>query len=509
MEQQISSDPFLLNVVGFVTNSDSVIRLAVPTPAQLSVIPSLLSLVALEQLTLGRLPSYPVPLASLSALGSCIGSSNTVTSFSMEESLAPTSKYSAEAAAAIVQTFVDALRAPSMRSVTISHVSLVDPVNKTLASALVNSRSLVALSVCDCELTTANAEEFANLLRGLLPRLESLSLCSSRLNSKCAKLFLGANLRSLTLRRVHLDVEGGLDLGRALRKCIRLRKLEINECFTSLKNKGIAIMIKGLLQAGRWAPKLESVNFSRNGTKSKVLARLFERNPHLASITISNNSVTDFPGAVITHSLSACRFTLRELNAASCCFGDKMVSALASALGEANVLSSLNLWGNAIKDTGAKVIALQMLPQGTLVRLNIGNNQITSVGAKYLAQGLEDSPGGLQSLSVDLNQIGAGAVILLDTISQHRCLPVEEVDFSGCEIGDAGAAALARLIRRDKRLRRVVAAKCKFGLVGVKAISAAIADGKGIQELEMGEDCTNVDVRMAIEEITRRVQSKA
>ncbi len=498
------SDPSFLNLVGFVTNSDSVIRLTNPTPAQLSSLSALFTLSAPEQLTLDQLRINPVSLAILPVLGSCIGCSETITSFSLEESSESPPQVSPEAAAAIVEMFVNALRAQNLRSVKISHVPLVSPMNETFAAALANSQSLVALSVCDCGLDTGKAAKFAEQLRGLLPQLESLGLCSNRLGSRCVKLFLGKGLRSLTLKSAGLDKEDGLDLGEALGKCSNLRKLELGKSF--IRNRGATAMIKRLLRAGR-APELESVDLSCNYINSRILAQLFDRSSHLVSITISYNRLTDSPGVRIMRSLSACRFTLRELNAAGCRIGDKTVCALAATIGEANVLRSLNLWGNMIQDVGVKTISLQMLSRGSMVNLNVGNNRIALVGAKYLAMTLEDSTYGIQSLSVELNPIGRGAAILLDAISPRTCL--EEIRVSGCGIGDAGAAALARLIGRAKRLRRVAATYDGFGLMGVKAISTAIADGGGIRELEMEESSAGEEVNMMIQEIKRRVRCAA
>lgn len=82
------------------------------------------------------------------------------------------------------------------------------------------------------------------------------------------------------------------------------------------------------------------------------------------------------------------------------------------------------------------------------MELSINWNNITESGALGLAKGLTKAYA-LKIIRVDGNPIGpCGAVAMLDALAAVSTMPMNEISFSECGIGDHGAEAAGKLIMR-------------------------------------------------------------
>ncbi len=448
-----------INLLSFVTNSTSSIRLAQPSTKHFAAISCLLSSGAeIERLIFDELP---VDYRSFPDFGNSISSSASITSLSVTNSIQW--RWSSAAAiqdnpSVVVRMLANALRSQSLRALSITCVPVVgSATTELLASAISSSESLTELSLSNC---APGVGYFISKLQNIVPRLESLSLICNGSGPDAVRLLLGRNMRSLTLKNEMLEGHGGLELGEALGNCPELRKLDLEDASGTYQD-GVIDVAKGMLRRSRGrALRLESLRLSctEHRTAAVVdLGNVFKLCPRLSDLSICVPHLPDPVGARICRALSCCANTLLRLDMANCGLERKSLRALADSFAGGCALRHLNLSHNHICLQGARKLLRLLSGARSLESLSLVGCWIKEDGAKRLAMWLEDSETELKSLDVSDNPIMTyGAIALMNVIPPFQ---LEEINISSCKIGDAAAPALIRIIERAKRLRSVKARK--------------------------------------------------
>jgi len=178
-----------------------------------------------------------------------------------------------------------------------------------------------------------------------------------------------------------------------------------------------------------------NLDFSNGNICDKKLIKIINalccaENMKLAiqSLNFSNNQITGEGVCLIADNLVGFK-KLERLNFSNNFLGKKGISQLMNFLvGDSHhnekrsksksirtknhVLRELDVSGNQLGDSGAKVIAKILLFSETLITINIANNQITHIGAEALAAAIRTNRM-LQHLNMENNSIGEKGLKLI------------------------------------------------------------------------------------------------
>ncbi len=476
-------DTEIIAFLSFVTNSDSLIHLSSPTPAQIFAVSSLLDSGA--EVARISLDGSQDPPEALHALGESISRCPTISALALRVAPGQYLLYNPAA----IQMLSIGMRSGSVRSVECRQINFDFGEASSFLKSLATCSSVQSLNMYRCYMKKECAN-WVEALRGM-HQLESLALSS--LSDGCihyVSLFNGLernvwpNLTSLSLEGEALGSEGTAALvGYGATYLRSVRTLKLGNCH--LGNAGMSALTNGLLalHPHRIRP-LESLDVSCNNLNiigSNLLAKLVQGNPGLVRLSIAGNGIGDAAGLRFGYALEGSKGSLEELDVSSCFLRTRSVVAILRAAGGG--LRRIDLSCNPIGDSGAKRIAEGIKGKDALKELGISNIRISHSGAKYLAMGLEDSRIALRRLDASENSIDpCGATALLSALDASR---LEEVNVTKCRIGDPGAVALSRLILRAGLIGIVLAGQNDIGEDGAEAVIRAMLINSAVMQLNL------------------------
>eukprot|EP01116_Phalansterium_solitarium_P017586 TRINITY_DN4372_c0_g1_i7.p1 TRINITY_DN4372_c0_g1~~TRINITY_DN4372_c0_g1_i7.p1 ORF type:complete len:229 (+),score=67.11 TRINITY_DN4372_c0_g1_i7:903-1589(+) len=153
---------------------------------------------------------------------------------------------------------------------------------------------------------------------------------------------------------------------------------------------------------------------------------------------------------------------------------DPIKSVLVLAEKRRQQLTSLDASNKCLADRQLVPLVAALLPNYTLVCLDLSGNQLACNAAHLLSGRLLREPHSpLRRLLLSRNRIGdRGAAYLADALAVNNSL--EDLALEANEIGDAGLAALADALRRNQRLVQVRLDGNVLTAAGADAVLASI-----------------------------------
>ncbi len=192
---------------------------------------------------------------------------------------------------------------------------------------------------------------------------------------------------------------------------------------------------------------------------------------------------------------------LTSLSLGSSQIGDEGARALAEALKVNRTLTSLDLWDNNIGDEGARALAEILKENETLTSLGLMYNQIGDEGAGALAEALKENRT-LTSLDLAGNGIGdAGARALAEVLKGSGTLT--SLDFYNNQIGDEGARALAESLKGSGTLISITLGGNQIGAAGARALADALKENRMLTSLTL---CDN-QIGDAVKQLWREMRT--
>jgi Ran GTPase-activating protein (RanGAP) involved in mRNA processing and transport len=175
---------------------------------------------------------------------------------------------------------------------------------------------------------------------------------------------------------------------------------------------------------------------------------------------------------------------------------------LVNGIKKNTTITTLKLWGNKIGIEGAKALAGMLEKNETITKLDLSRNNIGDDGAKALAEALKVNKT-ITTLHLLYNNIGKDGAIALGRACAGKNIKVdfgntknndlfklaqgtfegEKLDLSYDHIRDAGAIAIADMLKVNKTITELNLSDNDIGIDGAKALAAMLEKNNTITEL--------------------------
>lgn len=203
-------------------------------------------------------------------------------------------------------------------------------------------------------------------------------------------------------------------------------------------------------------------------------------------------------------------FNLKRIILSHIDLKDEGFIAIAAAIAVLPQLVSLSLTNTGLGTKGAMALAKALTVSKSIQRVYLGDNPLYEEGAKILAEALTrrvDCP----SLELDLQwcNIGdAGAVALADAIKANP-QAVSDLNISHNKINETGAIALAQALTiKPNALRSLDLDGNYIGTIGIKALAEALQDpDQKLSRLLLGHICLVDAETLAISQLLKALAS--
>ncbi|KAJ3169646.1 hypothetical protein HDU88_000837 [Geranomyces variabilis] len=163
----------------------------------------------------------------------------------------------------------------------------------------------------------------------------------------------------------------------------------------------------------------------------------------------------------------------------------KDCTALASALADDSLFTTINLADSFLDDDGCILISNALKTNNTATHVDLRGNSIRADGATALGQMLKINST-LKSLILEWNCIGiwqAGIRALADGLSVNQSL--EELDLRNNKIGPDGATTLAHCLKHNLTLRKLDLRWNNIGLTGSRALVDLLKWNTALEEIQL------------------------
>lgn len=223
-------------------------------------------------------------------------------------------------------------------------------------------------------------------------------------------------------------------------------------------------------------------------TLARAVGRKLTEAPHIISVDLSYNNITDYgfqqllqPLVNPTCALSELRLCYNQLTSAG---AGAVATALQPASKDLDAKPvALDFMGNAIGDKGVASLATAIAAGAPIVSLSLGRCDITTNGLKSLAAVLRQ-PSMLQYLSVSSSSSLSGAYDLLQALADNPTL--RSLDLSRCPwVDDDAGRAIARYAWEHPNLVALDLTATKLGSPGIAALAEWIGSDPPLQVLRL------------------------
>ncbi len=477
----------LCGLVSFVTNNDAALTFSWKlAPAEVTALSALVSSAEISQLTLGK----ELPPGAGAQLGSAIKRSGTIRAISLGES----NGYSNMPAPELLRMLA-AAASVALERISIEDIDMCDEQNN--------------IPLCDCfglltglrsltiELKTMYSFPLPLFIAGIgkLLTLESLAICSIGFSTLDDKM-LSTTLKDLPLiSDIRIEFARVQETVQTIAGLVALRRIRRLNLFSNqMMDRRVVAMVDTILSpVGHRLSDLQSLDLSYNemGPKGAAkVAELISRSPHLQTLSMSRNPLGEPVAATIGKAILS-GGSIRELDVTGCGLGSGGVVAFMESLRDFPVLSVLRIGWNRCGDLGARAVAqFLMSPGGSrLIELRLDWSGINEEGALELAPAFAKAYA-LRTVIMSGNTLGPrGAAAVLDALAVASAIPMEEIHFACCAIGNNGAFSVGNLIS-FRGCKCIQLSSNEVGVGGVEMIadSASSASACMIECLNLADN---------------------
>ncbi|MDR3575451.1 MAG: hypothetical protein P4L50_16445, partial [Anaerolineaceae bacterium] len=277
-------------------------------------------------------------------------------------------------------------------------------------------------------------------------------------------------ITNLSLVAVKVRAENWRQLGGSFLRKLKHLRMHNNE----LNDEEVSAIVDAILDSGPRRCGLESLALSFNDIKpagAKKISELIACSPRLRCLELAHNHIES---GIAPEALKPCANSLEKLDIRKCRLGPRGIVPLLAP--NYYALTTLKMDCNRVGNQGAGTVAEFLLHSGgrTLKKLHMRKNKITKAGALKLAKGLTKAYA-LRAIVMKENPLGPrGAAAILDALATVSKMPMLDINFYKCEIGDGGALAVGRLIMRRGCANLDLLAN-KIHTKGAKAIADSLS----------------------------------
>ena len=155
-------------------------------------------------------------------------------------------------------------------------------------------------------------------------------------------------------------------------------------------------------------------------------------------------------------------------------------------------LVSLDLTGSLTEYGDSVLLGTRLLHLGdSLASLDVGSNDLGDPGLVGLLRVLRQPGIGrkLRFLGLSNNGItNRGALALADHLAAPATPLLDHIELRGNAISDDGAAAIAAVLKRTRRLRHISLCQNQIGHYGARALAAALAENPTLHALDLRDN---------------------
>ena len=222
--------------------------------------------------------------------------------------------------------------------------------------------------------------------------------------------------------------------------------------------------------------------------KSRHLNLILENlsgNTTLTTLNLCGFVICDSGAESLSKSLSY-NSAITNLNLSFNNIGHDGAKFLPVGLRANTALTILNLRGNKISDPSAASLAKAISGKRTLTNLNLGFNHISDSGATSLSKALSNNST-LTDLDLSANDIGiTGATSLSKALSNNSTLTY--LNLSANEIGNTGATSLFKALSNYSTLTDLNLSANKIGNTGATSLSKALSNNSFLTDLNLSDN---------------------
>ncbi|XP_035498016.2 NLR family, CARD domain containing 5 isoform X5 [Scophthalmus maximus] len=333
---------------------------------------------------------------------------------------------------------------PELSSLSVVSKETCETVVEKLSQALLQSATVQCLNLSGHVISDAAAQT----MTAILPRLRSLNLSHCSWSAAAGLQLVRAlgrcvRLEVLCLDCVHLDENSRACLAQALRKIRSIRSLKLNEIAAAVEPSeanGVLDLLAAMEELTR-IEELELDGWRMSGGGVEQLSRLLPVWTELRKISLSKNLISDQSGDKLLEALTSCGH-LEELSLCSNQLGDLTAARMALVLPSMTHITALDVSENAVGSEGSESLSRAMKCMKKLSRI-----QLTSVGTSELC-----------------------AV----AASLAHCPLIRDVGLGWNNCGDEVVLELARVLPVCQKLTRIDLESNSVSVVGVEALLRAL-----------------------------------
>ncbi len=445
------SDPHLFeslcSLTTFITNSYCVLYIAKRlSPDEVSILASLLaSGASISSLTL----QFALPPGTAVKLGEAIkATTGSIRALTLGD-------YHSSLISEDVERALVALASPALEELSI-HGDII-LVGKCISGSFEKLTALNKLEIVEPNFIKDLVMQLPAGI-GKLQALESLTIWNFNLRDDDAEVL--AVMKNLPLVN-YLSI-GSTEIGTKTAQSIgnlvalgRIRELDL--CEDKLQDSGVAALVDAILSSSRRRCELHVLDLSGNEIGpdgGHKVASLVSHSPHLRTLDLSRNSIGETAAVALGSAikLSAAAKSLEMLTVVYCSLGSRGAASIMDSLHCCSALSTVMINGSKGENVDIRVVVKFLLSPGrrtTLTTLWIPPIKIEEAGVLELAAAFSGACYALRMMIMSPSFLGPHcAAVIIDAITNASTWPMYMLDFSCCGIGDDGASAVGRLIKR-------------------------------------------------------------
>jgi len=246
-----------------------------------------------------------------------------------------------------------------------------------------------------------------------------------------------------------------------------------------------AVALAKTLPAHDETESLSLINTSMDDAAARHIGEVLEK-LSIKGLNLSRNKITSNGAQEIAKGIAA-NGSLTELNLEDNLIDDAGVAALAANLAQKPAITSLNLNGNKIRAAGVRALVDHLSSSDRpLPYLNLARNQLGDDGAAEVAKLLQ-SNGTISVVNLAGNGIGDRGVQALAAVLNNPDSNVVELNLADNNITTTGALSLEKVLQNNHTLSKLNLSNNK-GLVSSTQLAGLFKEGFSFPSLQLSRD---------------------